>query len=92
MRKIKVVSRIYKSLLVLCWKDPFQYIYFVIISITSSVLKTTKIQTIAKKKSSYKNVVKVKIHCVLEIEAVQAWSSIQAPHWSDLPVTSPTAH
>ena len=40
MRKIKVFSRIYKSLLVLCRKDPFQYnIYFVIISITSSVLE-----------------------------------------------------
>ena len=54
MRKIKVFSRIYKSLLVLCRKDPFQYIYFVIISITSSVLKTTKIQTIAKKIKLYK--------------------------------------
>ena len=39
MRKIKVFSRIYKSLLVLCMKDPFQYIYFVLISITSSVLE-----------------------------------------------------
>ena len=39
MRKIKVFIRIYKSLLVVCRKDPFQYIYFVIISITSSALE-----------------------------------------------------
>jgi len=43
MRKIKVFSRICKSLLVLCRKDQFQYVYFVIISITSSVLEWRRI-------------------------------------------------
>ena len=30
MRKIKVFNHIYKSLLVLCRKDPYQYIYNII--------------------------------------------------------------
>ena len=59
MRKIKEVRRKYKSRLVLCRKDPFQYIRVYISLLIYNIISTKNDQNSnnSKEKSNYKNVI-----------------------------------